>query len=282
MAVLALVMLLGYGVLLESLVRRRTRQLERINAEQCRSELKAQEATSKLDRLQRLGVVGQMSSIVAHEVKQPLSAIENLSRGGERLLEDERVDPEELASVFAHIHDEAVRADRIVERVRSYGRGKKERGNLDLSEVLSRCVAQFQASSKGKLASVRIVYKEQVMLFANAVDMELIFFNLLSNAAESASASRKPLVEVLLAQVDGCAVYEVSDNGPRLSDEMLKRLSEPMVETTKQTGLGLGLMIVKSLVESYVGRLRFYRNGLSGVRAQVQIPLEQKTPSKGN
>lgn len=281
-AVLALLMLLGYSVLLESLVRRRTRQLELINAEQRRSEQKAQEATSKLDRLQRLGVVGQMSSIVAHEVKQPLSAIENLSRGGERLLEDEPLDPEELATVFAHIHDEAVRADRIVERVRSYGRGKKEKVFLDLSDVLSRCVSQFQASAKGKLASIRIIYKEQIKLYANAVDMELIFFNLLANAAESASASRNPHVEVLLAQVDGCAVYEVADNGPRLNDEMLKRLSDPMVETTKQTGLGLGLMIVKSLVESYVGRLRFYRNGSSGVRAQVQIPLEQKLANNGN
>lgn len=278
LAGLALVMLLAYGLLLELLVRRRTRQLQRTNAEQIRAEKRAQEATAKVDRLQRLGVVGQMSSIVAHEMKQPLSAIENLSRGGERLLEDEEPNPETLSDVFAKIHEEAVRADRIVERVRSYGRGKKERVRLDLSEVLTRCVTQFQATAKGRLASVRIVYQESVSLVANAVDIELIFFNLLANAAESAAQSRNPRVEVLLAVVDGYAVYEVADNGPRPSDEMLARLSEPMVETTKEHGLGLGLMIVKSLVESYVGRLQFYRNGASGVRAQVQIPLDPVTP----
>ena len=84
----------------------------------------AREASARLESLQRAGAVGQISSIVAHEMKQPLGVIQNLSRGTLRLIEDEPETLDEVAQAVESINDEAVRAAQIIDRVRSWSQAE--------------------------------------------------------------------------------------------------------------------------------------------------------------
>ena len=109
-AIVALLGLLAHSAILEKLVRRRTEELERVHAGQQAAERHAREMTERLDQLQRAGAVGQISSIVAHEMKQPLAVIQNLSRGTIRMIEDEPETLDEVSKAVESINDEAGRA----------------------------------------------------------------------------------------------------------------------------------------------------------------------------
>lgn len=274
-----LLLLFLRGVVLERAVVRRTAELVELHSRQ-------RDLTEKLDALQRAGAVGQISGIVAHEMKQPLAAIQNLARGTLRLIEDEPQTLDEVESAVERISSEAGRGAAIIDRVRAYSQGRSNRQPLDFGAAAKRALETFQLSGKSRLAKVRCGPIESGILRADPLDVELIVVNLLSNAVEAASRSAKPeaVLSVLHREKDspeaaGAGVeapfieLRVADNGPRLSDEAFAALGEAPLRTTKASGLGLGLMIVKSLAESALGRLSFERNIPEGVVAVLRVPL---------
>ncbi len=281
--------LLIHGVVLEKLVRRRTRELERVHAEQQQAQREARELTERLDALERAGAVGQLSSIVAHEMKQPLAVIQNLSRGTLRILEDESPDLGEAAEAVDSINREAQRAAEVIDRVRAYGKGHADRERLSLEAAVKRIVGRFVASGKGRLAEIRFGTLEAGEVFMNPLDLELIVINLLSNAVNAASMRNRPTVEVSVAQesmlgqrkdeadesggeAPAMMRLSVADNGPALSQAAFDSLGRTVMKSSSQ-GLGLGLLIVKSLTENYVGRLAFERGADEGTVAVVRLPV---------
>lgn len=291
-----LLTLLIHGVVLEKLVRRRTRELERVHAEQAQAQREARELTERLDALERAGAVGQLSSIVAHEMKQPLAVIQNLSRGTLRILEDEAPDLGDAAEAVESINREAERAAGVIDRVRAYGKGHADRERLSLERAVKRCVERFIASGKSRLVEIRFGRLEAGDVFVNPIDLELIVINLLSNAVNAASTRNRPTVEVSVEREPEAKVksgnvemaggseapammrLSVADNGPALTQAAFDSLGRTVLKSSSK-GLGLGLLIVKSLTESYVGRLTFERAANGGTIAVVRLPLA--APSTG-
>lgn len=276
-SILALLMLAFYSLILKKLVRRRTRELERVHAKQQASERSARELTEKFDALQRAGAVGQISSIVAHEMKQPLAVIQNLSRGSLRMLEDDPdaiQDPDAITNAIESINEEAGRAAKIIDRVRSYSQGVTEREHLAFEPTVRKIVDQFRASGKGRLAEIHFEGSAEGSVFMNPFDLELIVINLLSNAVDAASKSENPLVLAEVSREADKVKFTVTDNGPALTDDAFAALGGSVLKTTKKNGLGLGLMIVKTISENYVGRLAFRRGTPSGTAAEVTLPVD--------
>ena len=276
-SILALLMLAFYSLILKKLVRRRTREFERVQAKQQASERSARELTEKFDALQRAGAVGQISSIVAHEMKQPLAVIQNLSRGSLRMLEDDPdaiQDPDAITNAIESINEEAGRAAKIIDRVRSYSQGVTEREHLAFEPTVRKIVDQFRASGKGRLAEIHFEGSAEGSVFMNPFDLELIVINLLSNAVDAASKSENPLVLAEVSREADKVKFTVTDNGPALTDDAFAALGGSVLKTTKKNGLGLGLMIVKTISENYVGRLAFRRGTPSGTAAEVTLPVD--------
>ncbi len=272
MLLLAIAGLAAHSFLVERAVRRRTAELVEANVSQQAAERKARETTEKFEALQRLGVIGQMSSIVAHEMKQPLAAIQNLSRGAERAME-ERSEPDDVVTdALAGIGREAARAAAIVDRVRSYGQGRSRRERLRADLALKSLITQFQNSGRRCGAVVTAGRIDAGELVIDPVDFELIVLNLLKNAAEAALASPRPVVEASLVRRPGELVLSVADNGPPLTDEAFARLGAAPLASAKEAGLGLGITIVRNLAESYLGRLHFRRGVKAGVVADIIFP----------
>lgn len=142
--------LLFYGVILRRLVRIRARALEDEIEERRRLEREAAQANEQISAMQHAGAVGQISSIIAHELKQPLEAIQNLSRGTMRSLEDVDDVPARTLDAVAKIRTEALHASDIVDRVREYGKGRRRAEALSLADAVREAFRQFRVSRRAQ------------------------------------------------------------------------------------------------------------------------------------
>ncbi|EJW93823.1 ATPase/histidine kinase/DNA gyrase B/HSP90 domain protein, partial [gut metagenome] len=119
---LGLFLALSYMTAISVLVRRRTRQLRHALEERARIEDEVVQARQHIANLERTGIVGQMSTIIAHELKQPLGAITNYGNGLLRRLRRGRIDPKSFETALSEVVLQAERASQIVERVRAYAK----------------------------------------------------------------------------------------------------------------------------------------------------------------
>ena len=151
-------------------------------------------------------------------------------------------------------------------------------------------------SGKGRLVEIRFGRLEAGDVFVNPIDLELIVINLLSNAVNAASTRNRPTVEVSVerepeakaksgnvemaggSEAPAMMRLSVADNGPALTQAAFDSLGRTVLKSSSK-GLGLGLLIVKSLTESYVGRLTFERAANGGTIAVVRLPVA--APSTG-
>ena len=281
LAGIALVGLFAHSFILEQLVRRRTWELERLHAEQQAAERHAREMTERIDQLQRAGAVGQISTIVAHEMKQPLAIIQNLARGTERMIEDEPETLDEVEAAVERIEKEAGRAAAIIDRVRGYSQGRANRRAVPFAAALTEAVLQFRATRRGRLAEVIVGRCDQGEVWMDPLDLELVVVNLLANAVDACRDAARPRVRVDLRNEGDAMVLAVEDNGPRLSDAAFAALEGAVLKSTKADGLGLGLSIVRTIASASLGRLSFERAGGAnggGVRAVVRLPVFTAAP----
>ena len=112
------------------------------------------------------------------------------------------------------------------------------------------------------------------------MELELAILNLLRNAADALKASGRPHPEIRLAvkKDGGLCRITVSDNGPALAPDALRRLGEPL-QSAKPEGLGLGLVIVRSIAESHGGRLLLEALPGGGLSAAIELPLQEEEES---
>lgn len=277
---ISIVGLCVHGFVLEKLVGLRTRELKEAWKKQQETEREAREASARLESLQRAGAVGQISSIVAHEMKQPLGVIQNLSRGTLRLIEDEPETLDEVAQAVESINDEAVRAAQIIDRVRSWSQGRVNRQVLEADQGVKRAVQSFMLTNRSRGISIRTGVLQSVKVWMDPLELELIVVNLLSNVAEAARKSDHPTVMIDLQTAReslpgdvAAVVLTITDNGPALSDQTFAALGCTALQTTREGGLGLGLMIVRTLAENNVGRLTFERLAPHGLAVHVTLPV---------
>ena len=238
--------LLSIAFSLERSVKRRTKDLVKA--------LQAKEAAdARFRALERASVVSQMSSIVAHEIRQPLAALRNYVGSLRLRLGKNRLRTEDFEWALGRMRSEIERADQIVEHVRNYAkRTDAARERLSLSDLIR------------DTAGIRME--------ADRLEVQLIVENLLKNARDAADPA-EPKVRLELALLpDNRARLVVEDNGSVVSDEVLAHISQPLY-TTKAGGLGLGLSIVRRLVESYGGSSFFGRTDSGSLCVVLTLPI---------
>lgn len=256
----------------------RTAQLRRALTEQKNADARAKAAAERMQTLQKAGAVGQISSIVAHELRQPLSAIVGYAQGISRLIDTGgKPDKAMIETGISAIRAEAERAESIVEKVRSYAKGKKPtRQILDASAICRQCA---ETVTQARLADVPLIVElpeEPLSVSADPLELELCLHNLLKNALRSASCAPDPRVllsarrrkdETGRNRID----MEIRDNGPTLTPEEFSRLNR-VLDSTRAEGLGLGLAIVRLIVENHGGKLSFEQLSPNGLCARLTVP----------
>jgi signal transduction histidine kinase len=227
-----------------------------------------EQAASQAERAQsvsRLITMGEMASSVAHELNQPLSAISNYCSGMIARIRNRQIEEDALVAALEKTAHQAQRAGQIIQRIRAFV--KKSEPNRTLSnvdEIVGESVEL--AGIELRRRSVRLSHYVAARLPHLLVDpilIEQVLVNLLKNAAESIDNARRPLqqrnveLRVVPRQVDEQPGVEftVLDTGAGLAPEVLDRLYEAFF-STKSEGMGIGLNLCRSIIESHQGRMQ--------------------------
>jgi PAS domain S-box-containing protein len=260
---------------LEQRVAERTAELEdltcRLQAEileRQRADVRFQELQSELFHAARLNAAGQMAAALAHELNQPLAAAVNFVRAAQRQLATGRRDEiETVPEVMDEAAGEVLRAGQIIRRLRDFvRRGETERRMENVVTMVEEAsnLALIGASASG--VEVRFSFDPRAMrVLADRIQIEQVLVNLMRNAIEAMAESTRREFVVTAALGDAETVeIAVADSGPGLAEEMARHLFEPFA-STKPNGMGLGLSICRSIIESHGGSLRSEPNPGGGM-----------------
>lgn len=265
----------------EVLVRRRTAQLEREIAERAKAQEEAARHRAERDQFSRLGILGEMASNIAHELNQPLGAIVNYARGMSRLLEGGRADPALLADAAQAVAAQAERAAGIIQRIRGFVRRRQpRRERLDINEVVAETLALFETMAGRRGIAVHVHLAEDPPLVSmDRVEIQQVLLNILQNAVDASRGVDEAGdgITVRTSAAEGGVKVAVRDCGPGLTPEAAARLFEPFF-TTKPEGLGLGLSICRTIIESHGGRLWAHPNPGRGLTLRFTLPAAEEAP----
>jgi PAS domain S-box-containing protein len=212
----------------------------------------------------RLITMGEMASSVAHELNQPLTAINNYCNGMVSRIQRQSITTEELLGALEKTARQAHRAGQIIQRIRSFvKRSEPNRSQSDVATMVSNALEL--ADIELRRHHVRLSHYSAARLPPLLVDpilIEQVLINLMKNAAESIEQAKRPNsrrtveLRVVPKQIENQSVVEFSilDSGKGLSTEVSARLYEAFY-STKAEGMGIGLKLCRSIVESHQGRM---------------------------
>ena len=234
-----------------------------------------QELQAELVHISRLTAMGEMASTLAHELNQPLSALANYVQGSRRILED-RTDETSgiLRQALDKAAEQALRAGEIIRRLRDFvARGETERRVESLVKLVEEASALALVGAKEQGVRVRFLLDPRIdLVLVDKVQIQQVLLNLMRNAIEAmANAPRRELVIGAEPAADGMAVISVADTGSGISDEIAAQIFQPFV-TTKRQGMGIGLSISRTIVESHGGEIATRPNAGGGTIFQFTIP----------
>lgn len=259
------------------LVKTKTRELREALIEQQRLEREKLQAITRINSLQRAASLSQLSSLFVHELGQPLNALVCFCGGLMNSL-THRPSPKTMAeadlAILNRITQQAQRANDVLNKVRSYAKGKSDRSQkVDLGRVVQKVISDLHISAQqGMKVTVDCPY--ECFVIGSELEIEIILLNLVKNALDAAHAVPRPSVKLAVKPCeDGSTQITISDNGPEIDDKTLESLTRPLF-TTKENGLGLGLSIVQSLCEAHRARLTFVRNCPTGLLVTITFPAD--------
>jgi PAS domain S-box-containing protein len=212
----------------------------------------------------RLITMGEMASSVAHELNQPLTAINNYCSGMLSRLQRQQMDPAELVVALEKTARQAQRAGQIIQRIRAFV--KRSEPNLtraDIGQMVANATELAEIELRRHLVRLSTYLAARLPhVLVDPILIEQVLINLIKNAGEAIVHAERPpqqrLVELRVAprQVEGHDVVEfsVQDTGRGIPPERLERIYEAFY-STKAEGMGIGLKLCRSIVEAHHGRL---------------------------
>ena len=270
---------------LEKRVRERTADLTRMNQELAaenearkRSEEIARVQQSELARMSRIASMGEMATTLAHQLGQPLSATLNYLHGCLLRMESGQFDQQGITSAIQNAIRHTEQAGEIIQHVRRFVRKHEpERFQLHcLNDQLARCIEFLRFELNHKEVAIELITDERLPLVPfDRIEIEQVMMNLIKNAIESMQHLLREERKVRVASRQrGKFVYvDISDSGPGVPDDIRSRIFEPFF-TTKSDGVGFGLVICASIIESHGGKLS--QKNLPGQGATFTFSLPAK------
>ena len=246
---------------LERRVRERTRDLSRARdllqaevSEHRNTEQRLKGVQQELVAANRLAILGQVAAGVAHEINQPLATIRAYAENAQTFLERQKIDT--ARENVGLIVDLTQRIATITDELRAFarkGRGAPE--PVPLSNVLEGAVILLKTRFAGRIEAISIdLPSDDLKVLGNRIRLEQVFINLFQNALEAVQDKGDARVEVTVEKTPTGVVVTVADNGPGIPPEIRDVLFTPF-NTSKEQGLGLGLVISKEILADYGGTI---------------------------
>ncbi|WP_235981634.1 sensor histidine kinase [Methylobrevis albus] len=243
--------------------------------ERQQTETRLQELQVELVHIARLTALGEMASALAHELNQPLTAINNYVSGSRRLLDIEG--PEARTKIRGALEQaaaQALRAGDIIRRLREFvSRGETEKRVESLTKLIDEASALALVGAKEMGVRMRIDREPGIdLVLVDRVQIQQVLLNLIRNAIDAldGAARREITVSKRLAG-DGMVRISVADSGPGIKPEMVGQLFQPFV-TSKKQGMGVGLSISRTIVEAHGGRISAENGPEGGAVVSFTLP----------
>jgi len=227
------------------------------------AERRAQEHQAQLAHVARLNTMGEMATGIAHELNQPLTAILNYSNGCLRLMQQNgQIDPE-LRAAIEKVGQDARRAAEIIRRLREFiKRNQLHEERFPLRECIESAVELLQPRLRRQNIEVSLDFDAVAgEVTADRIQIEQVLVNLLLNAIDALQSSNdagKTIDVRIFAGADSLCV-EIASSSPAVDPDIVDNLFDPFF-TTKGDGLGLGLSISRSIIESHAGEIGYLVN----------------------
>jgi two-component system, LuxR family, sensor kinase FixL len=249
--------------------------------EQRAAEQSARALELRLSQVGRFNVMGEMAAGIAHEINQPLGAIATYAQAAKRILERDQPEMQALIDVCKKIDEQALRAGRVLENLRKFIRKQDIRvepidTNRAILDVLN--LIEADAHAEGMRVAVRLGAGLPTVR-ANTVQLQQVVLNLTRNAVDAMrdSTGKERSIEVVTARTDkGGVRVSVIDHGPGVPRQLGDNIFHPFV-TTKREGLGVGLAISRTIVQSYGGTLAYKDNPAGGAIFVVELPPPEES-----
>lgn len=264
---------------LEARVDERTSELRETNERLAREIEERQEAERQLDvtrtnltQAEKLAAIGQSFAGLAHEINQPLAALQTYIASTRLLVDRQKLDV--AKGNFDTMSDIVGRVSELTNQLKRLARRKDEDFvQLDLAAQVRRTLVllKFRFADLGITTVDRL--DDGVLVNGSGTQLDQVMLNLLNNAIDAVRACDTPVIEVMLTSEDAVCVLTVSDNGAGIDATEQTRLFEPF-HTTKGPGegLGLGLATVNRIVTDHHGRLSYFRAPLGGAGFRIELP----------
>jgi len=237
---------------------------------------RARDLDIQLNRVWRLNSLGEMAATLAHELNQPLSAATTYMQASQRDIERAGVPGQSAARTLDLAKGQVLRAGSIIRRMRDMlatGTRRLERERISsMIEDLGQAFALI-ARDRGVEIRTDIDNKDDIVR-AERIQFQQALINLVRNAAEAVTDQAQPVV-VIRGQVSDHGGYRltVEDSGPGIPGNDIEGIFRPMT-TTKSSGMGLGLSVTRTIVESHGGTLSVGRSDLGGAAFSIDLPRE--------
>jgi signal transduction histidine kinase len=221
------------------------------------AEVLARTSMSELAQMNRVATAGELSASIAHEVNQPLAAIMAEAGTALVLLRKEKLDVQEMQSAITAIKDATGRAAEIIASVRAmFKKDSTERRATDINQLISGVLALTRIEAQNRNVQIEMRLSESLPpTGCDPVQVQQVVLNLVMNAIEAMqSAPQRALRIVSELTNPGVVHVSVADTGPGVAAADVDRVFAPMF-TTKSRGMGMGLSICRSIIESHGGRI---------------------------
>jgi two-component system sensor kinase FixL len=241
-----------------------------------RSMYKEKELQIELLHVSRLNMMGQMASLLAHELQQPLGATSNYLKAMTRRIVEIKGQPELtglLVDILKRSNNQMDRAGEIVQRLRKFiAKGLPTQTVEGIEPIFDEAVALLGPTSKGISISCT-VQPDTPFVYIDKIQIEQVLINLIRNAIQALEPTHCHVLELSAAATEAgdAARLEVRDFGPGLDESVRSRLFQPFV-TTKPDGLGLGLSICHSIITANGGTIAAESNPDGGTVFVVTLP----------
>ncbi len=243
---------------------------QHLNREAIAKQLEKAERSSKLINM------GEMASSLAHELNQPLAAVQNYAAASKLLLETKRLNSEQASEAFEKIIAQTKRATQVIRRIRNFARRSEPiRTNVNASHMIAEAFELVKPFAHEKSIHLESHIEPGIPdVVCDAILIEQVLVNLLKNAVEASEESSKKEVAINVLWRGNSLKFEVIDYGTGIDPAHREDVFKPFY-TTKSVGMGIGLNLCRSIIESHNGHLSFRENPDGGTIFFFSLPIVQ-------
>jgi two-component system, LuxR family, sensor kinase FixL len=240
------------------------------------AELRARSIEARLAHVGRFNLLGEMAAGIAHEINQPLSAIATYAQAARRILEREQPGMTVLMDVCRKIDEQALRAGRVIENLRKFIRKQDVRTEaVDVNAVVRDIMNLIDADARADGIHVTTTYADGLpAVRCNPTQLQQVILNLTRNAVDAMRGMPNKDDGIEIRTERGAAEgvrISVTDHGPGVTPQLGDNIFHPFV-TTKREGLGVGLAISMSIIQSCGGTLVYRDHAAGGAVFVIELP----------